>query len=170
MVDDGPPGEFAERKQFGDWTVDWSAEFVKDAGEDGGARREGCTALFWLVNPATWGPFCWFAVAWDSGIRDAGTTRFPPFCKPKQDKPVKHPPHLFRREDAGCCCWRNLVCSDAILSELINESLSITWILKESQVLELHLLDYRLIGSVVVHDAFALIDIRSVGVHECVSG
>lgn len=22
MVDEGPPGEFAERKQFGDWTVD----------------------------------------------------------------------------------------------------------------------------------------------------
>lgn len=42
-MDDGPPGELADmdRKQDGDWAVEGSAEFVKDAGEEGGASRDG---------------------------------------------------------------------------------------------------------------------------------
>lgn len=43
IVDDGPPGELADmdRKQDGDCAVEGRAEFVKDAGEEGGARRDG---------------------------------------------------------------------------------------------------------------------------------
>lgn len=54
IVDEGPPGEFADSdmKQLGDWTVEGSAEFVKDAGEEGGARRDGVITVAWLVIPA----------------------------------------------------------------------------------------------------------------------
>lgn len=41
IVAEGRSGDVADRKQFGDWTVEGIAEFDKDAGEDGGARREG---------------------------------------------------------------------------------------------------------------------------------
>jgi hypothetical protein len=43
IVDEGPPGEFADndKKQLGDCTVEGMAECVKDAGEEGGAKREG---------------------------------------------------------------------------------------------------------------------------------
>lgn len=98
MVEDGPPGEFADidKKQLGDWTVDGRAELVKDAGEDGGARRDGVRVVFWLEIPADWAPFPRFTDAVPSGIRDAGTIRFPPFWDPKQDNPPKHPLHLVR--------------------------------------------------------------------------
>lgn len=48
MVGVGPPGEFADidMKQLGDWTVEGRAEFVKDAGDDGGARRERFRVVF----------------------------------------------------------------------------------------------------------------------------
>lgn len=44
---EGPPGELAERdrKQLGDCAVDGNAEFVKEAGEEGGARRERFRAV-----------------------------------------------------------------------------------------------------------------------------
>jgi hypothetical protein len=71
------------------------AECVKDAGEEGGAKREGARPVAWLVKPVTWGPFGWLADPLVSGIRDAGTMRFPPFCEPKQENAPKHPPHLF---------------------------------------------------------------------------
>lgn len=98
MVDEGPPGELADKdkKQLGDCTVDGSAEFVNDAGEEGGAKSDGASAVPWLVNPTAWGPFGCAADAFPSGIRDAGTIRFPPFCVPKQDNALQHPPHLFR--------------------------------------------------------------------------
>lgn len=53
MLDVGPPGEFAEidRKQLGDWAVEGSAELEKDAGDDGGARRDRFIAPFWLGLP-----------------------------------------------------------------------------------------------------------------------
>ena len=37
IVDEGPLGELADKKQLGDGAVDGSAEFEKEAGEDGGA-------------------------------------------------------------------------------------------------------------------------------------
>lgn len=54
IVDEGPPGELADndKKQLGDWAVEGSAEFVKDAGEEGGARRDGATTVAWLAIPA----------------------------------------------------------------------------------------------------------------------
>lgn len=53
MLEEGPPGEFADKdkKQLGDCAVEGSAELVKDAGEDGGAKREGASPVAWLVNP-----------------------------------------------------------------------------------------------------------------------
>jgi len=97
IVFEGPPGEFADndKKQLGDCAVEGRAECVKDAGEDGGAKREGAMPVAWLVNPATWGPFGWLADPLLSGIRDAGTMRFPPFCELKQENAPKQPPHLF---------------------------------------------------------------------------
>lgn len=95
IVDEGPPGELAERKQLGDWAVDGRAEFVNEAGEDGGARSDGASAVAWLVRPTVWGPFGWAADALPSGIRDAGIMRFPPFCTLKQDNAPQHFPHLL---------------------------------------------------------------------------
>lgn len=48
IVDDGPPGELADidRKQLGDWAVEGIAEFEKDAGEEGGARRDKFRVVF----------------------------------------------------------------------------------------------------------------------------
>lgn len=48
MVDDGPSRELADidRKQFGDWTVEGSVEFVKDAGDKGGARIDKFSVVF----------------------------------------------------------------------------------------------------------------------------
>lgn len=53
MTDDGPPGELADidKKQLGDWAVDWSAEFVKDAGDEGGARIDKFSVVFSLEIP-----------------------------------------------------------------------------------------------------------------------
>lgn len=55
IVDDGPPSSWEladndDKKQLGDWAVEGRAEFEKDAGEDGGARREGAIVEAWLVN------------------------------------------------------------------------------------------------------------------------
>lgn len=82
IADEGPPGELADndRKQLlGDWAVEGRAEVVKDAGEEGGAKRDGDMVVAWLAKPAFWGPFGCAAEALPSGIRDAGTIRFPPF-------------------------------------------------------------------------------------------
>lgn len=57
MVDEGPPGELADKKQLGDCAVEGRAEFVNDAGEEGGARREGASDVVWLASPTVWGPF-----------------------------------------------------------------------------------------------------------------
>lgn len=51
--------------------------------------------MAWLVSPTAWGPFGWVADALPSGIRDAGTIRFPPLCESKQENAPQHPPHLF---------------------------------------------------------------------------
>lgn len=50
---DGPPGELADidKKQVGDCAVEGRAELVKDAGEEGGARREGFMVDAWLGIP-----------------------------------------------------------------------------------------------------------------------
>lgn len=45
-MDEGPPSSWEladndDKKQLGDWAVEGRAEFEKDAGDDGGARREG---------------------------------------------------------------------------------------------------------------------------------
>lgn len=50
ILDVGPPGEFADidRKRLGDCAVEGRAEFEKDAGDDGGARRDKFIAPFWL--------------------------------------------------------------------------------------------------------------------------
>lgn len=37
IVDEGPLGELADKKQLGDWAVDGSAVLEKEAGEDGGS-------------------------------------------------------------------------------------------------------------------------------------
>lgn len=52
-MDEGPSGELADidRKQLGDCAVEGSAEFVKDAGDEGGARRDGANAEVWLAKP-----------------------------------------------------------------------------------------------------------------------
>lgn len=54
MVEDGPPGEIADidNKQFGDWAVEGSAEFVKEAGDEGGARIDKFRIVFSLEIPA----------------------------------------------------------------------------------------------------------------------
>lgn len=46
-MDAGPPGELPDndRKQLGDCAVEGRAECVNDAGEEGGARREGAGAV-----------------------------------------------------------------------------------------------------------------------------
>lgn len=51
-MDEGPPGEFADsdRKQLGDCAVEGRAELVKDAGEEGGAKREGASAVAWVAG------------------------------------------------------------------------------------------------------------------------
>lgn len=76
---------------MGDWVVEGSAEFEKDTGEDGGAKID----VDWLGNPPARCPSGWFDKELASGLRDAGTTRFPPFCLPKQDIPPQQHPHLF---------------------------------------------------------------------------
>lgn len=92
------PGELAdnERWQRGDCAVEGRAEFEKDAGEEGGARRCGANEVAWLGKPTPCGPLGWFAAALPSGVRDAGTIRFPPFCALKQGSPPQHPPHFLR--------------------------------------------------------------------------
>ena len=47
IVEEGPPGELADsdKKQLGDCAVEGRAECVKDAGEEGGAKREGTRAV-----------------------------------------------------------------------------------------------------------------------------
>lgn len=54
------------------------------------------SVVFSLEIPADWGPFARLLDAFPSGMRDAGTIRFPLFCDPKQDSPPKQPPHLLR--------------------------------------------------------------------------
>lgn len=52
MDEEGPPGEFADsdKKELGDCAVEGSAELEKDAGDDGGARREGTSVVAGLAN------------------------------------------------------------------------------------------------------------------------
>lgn len=72
---------------------------MNEAGEEGGARMDRANVCPWMVllgNPAAWGPFLCPPAAFPSGIRDAGTIRFPPFWELKQEKAPQQPPHLFR--------------------------------------------------------------------------
>jgi hypothetical protein len=68
-------------------------EFEKDAGDDGGARRDKFRGTFWFELAPDWTPF---PRAVDPFPSEPGTILFPPFCNPKHDRPEKQPAHLLR--------------------------------------------------------------------------